>query len=38
MSAMLKLGDTLEGVMKKHKIVQGDYIRDTVLYSLLEEN
>ena len=37
-SAMLKLGATLEGVMKKHKIVQGDYIRDTVLYSLLEEN
>ena len=38
MSAILKLGATLEGVMKKHKIVQGNYVRDTVLYSLLEED
>ena len=37
-SAMLYLGATLECVMKKHKIVQGSYERDTVLFSILKSD
>ena len=35
-SAMLSLGATLECVMKQHKIVQDNYVRDTALFSILK--
>ena len=38
LSAMLYLGATLECIMKKHKIVQGDYVRDTALFSILKDD
>jgi len=37
-SAMFYLGASLECVMKKHKIVQGNYVRDTVLFSILTDD
>lgn len=37
-SALLCLGASLECVMKKHKIVQEDFVRDTVLFSILKDN
>jgi RimJ/RimL family protein N-acetyltransferase len=37
-SAMLYLGASLECIMKKHKIVQGDFVRDTVLFSILKND
>ena len=37
-SAMLFLGASLECVMKRHKIVQENYVRDTVLFSILKED
>ncbi|MDA1354359.1 MAG: GNAT family protein [bacterium] len=32
--AMTKLGAKLEGMMRQHKVVQGDFVRDTVLFSV----
>jgi N-acetyltransferase len=36
--AMKKLGAQQEGTLRKHKIVQGDYVRDTVLFSIIKSN
>jgi N-acetyltransferase len=35
--ALLRIGATREGVMRKHMIVQGDYVRDSVYFSVIEE-
>ena len=35
LNAMKKLGATEEGLLRQHKIVQGDYIRDTILFSII---
>ena len=37
-SAMLRLGANLEGVMKQHKIVQKNVVRDTVLFGIVKED
>lgn len=35
-SAMLYLGASEEGTLRQHKIVQGDYVRDTVLFAIIK--
>lgn len=34
-NAVTKLGAVKEGVLRKHKIVQGNFVRDTVLFSII---
>ena len=36
-AAMLKLGATFEGILRKHMIVQGGTIRDSSYYSILDD-
>lgn len=36
LSAMRYLGATEDGVLRRHKIVQGDFVRDTVLFSIVD--
>lgn len=36
--AMSYLGSTKEGVLRKHKIVQENYVRDTVVFSIIKED
>jgi len=38
LAAMKKLGATEEGLLRKHKIVQGDYLRDTVILSIIQDD
>ncbi|MDA1353735.1 MAG: GNAT family protein [bacterium] len=35
-AAMNKIGAVKEGVLRQHKIVQGDYVRDTVVFSIVK--
>lgn len=35
-NAVAKLGAKQEGVLRKHKIVQGNFVRDTVLFSIID--
>lgn len=37
-SAVTYLGAKQEGIMRKHMIVQGDYVRDSVLFSIIDED
>ncbi|MBT5856496.1 GNAT family N-acetyltransferase [bacterium] len=37
-SAMTYLGATNEGILRKHKIVQGNYVRDTVMFSITQDD
>jgi len=38
LSAMAYLGGVKEGIMRKHRIVQGDYVRDTIILSIIKED
>jgi len=35
--ALLRIGATREGVMRKHMIVQGNYVRDSVYFSVIQQ-
>jgi RimJ/RimL family protein N-acetyltransferase len=35
-AAVLKLGATKEGVLRNHRILQTGYVRNTVLFSILD--
>ncbi len=35
--ALLRIGATREGVMRKHMIVQGNFVRDSVYFSVIEQ-
>ncbi len=36
-AAIEKLGATKEGILRKHMIVQGDYVRDTAVFSIIKD-
>ena len=35
---MQKIGAVKEGLLRQHKIVQGDFVRDTVQFSITRED
>ncbi|MEC8678255.1 MAG: GNAT family protein [Candidatus Margulisiibacteriota bacterium] len=38
LAAMAKIGATKEGILKQHKIVQGDFVRDTVQFAITKDD